>query len=245
MAHDLLTDFPAGVDGTVILERLSHVLDHELDEPILDLGFVQSLRLCDGQATITLQLPTSWCAINFAFIMAEDVRAALLAADDIQEVVVRVGDHSSARDIEAAVNSGSAFATAFPGEGAAGTAALRMVFLRKGFLVRQERLLRELRATGLADAAISALNIGDGSTVTTGVLRRYMERRAEVGLDCSSDAPLIVDQSGASVPAEQLETYYRRIRTVRVSLEANGSFCRTVLATRRAAPPRLTKTTRP
>jgi hypothetical protein len=66
----------------------------------------------------------------------------------------------------------------------------------------------------------------------TDALRRYLERRAELSLDCSPEAPLIVDQNGASVPEETLEAYYQRIRTVRVALEANGSFCRAILTTR-------------
>ena len=65
-------EFPAGYDGAAIRERLAQVLDPELDEPILDLGFVRGLRLRSGHAEIALRLPTSWCAVNFAFLMAED-----------------------------------------------------------------------------------------------------------------------------------------------------------------------------
>ena len=73
-------EFPAGYDGSVLLEQLVRVLDPELDESILDLGFVRSLRLRFGQAEVALRLPTSWCAVNFAYLMAEDVRRALLSA---------------------------------------------------------------------------------------------------------------------------------------------------------------------
>lgn len=242
MSQDLLTEFPAGTDGTAILDRLSRVLDPELDEPILELGFVRSVQVQDEQATVTLQLPTSWCAINFAFVMAEDIRAALLTVDGIRQVTVRVGDHASAEEIETAVNNGRPFAAAFPNQGGASLASLRMVFLRKGFLVRQERLLRELRAAGLSNAAISALTVGDA---TAGTLHPYLERRAELGLDCSPAAPLIVDQSDAAIPAERMEAHYRHVRTVRVSMEANGSFCRAMLATRRAVPPTPSETINP
>jgi metal-sulfur cluster biosynthetic enzyme len=60
MDQDLLTELPAGTDRAAILDRLSRVLAPELDEPILQLGFVQSLRLNAGEATVILQLPTSW-----------------------------------------------------------------------------------------------------------------------------------------------------------------------------------------
>jgi metal-sulfur cluster biosynthetic enzyme len=232
MVQDISIDLPAGVDRRAILERLSSVLDPELDEPLLALGFIQSLQLRESVATLELLLPTSWCAINFVFIMAEDVRNALLGVAGIQQVAVRVGDHASAREIEAAVNSGKPFAAAFHGEGAESLSALRAVFLRKGFAIRQERLLRELRATGLDDRAIGALRIADRSAMMTEALRRYLERRAELSIDCSPQAPLIVDQNGASVPEEALEAHYQRIRTVRVALEANGSFCRANLAAR-------------
>ncbi len=104
-----------------------------------------------------MQLPTSWCAVNFDYLMAEDVRHALLTVDGIRQVTVRLGDHCAAEEIEAAVNSGRPFAEAFPREGAGSLAALRLTFLRKGFLGRQERLLRELRDAGCSPAVICAL----------------------------------------------------------------------------------------
>ena len=244
MAYDVSSEFPTGYDGTAVLERLDRVLDPELDELILQLGFVHSVQVRDGQVTVVLQLPTSWCAMNFAYIMAEDVRRTLLAMDGIASVTVRLGDHCVADEIEAAVNDGRPFAAAFPGMGGEDLSALRLTFLRKGFLVRQERLLKDLRAAGCSPEAICALRIGDMSprdglaaaaspAPSADALRRYLERRAELGLDCTSTAPLIVDPDGESVPAERLESYYRDARTVRVALEANGSFCRAVLAGRR------------
>ena len=220
-----------GCNGSAILERLRQVLDPELDEPILQLGFVRSLQIRDGDAVIALQLPTSWCAVNFAWLMAEDVRRALTAIDGIDNVTVRLGDHCAAAQIEAAVNGEKTFAEAFPGEGFGSPEALRRVFLRKGFLVRQERLLRELRTAGLSPAAICDLHLADVS-VGSETPRRYLERRAELALDCSPTAPLIVNLDGNKLSVERLETYYRDARTVRVAIEANGSFCRALLAAR-------------
>ena len=111
--------------------------------------------------TVRLQLPTNWCAVNFAFTMAEDIRVALLMVDGIREVVVQLGEHCSAPQIEAAVNSGKSFDEAFPAEHHGGLFALRQTFLRKGFLFRQERLLRALRAAGLSASTISRLRVCD------------------------------------------------------------------------------------
>src|SRR6266436_9830641 len=95
--------------------------------------------------------------------MPEDVRRALLTVEGIHQATVRLGDHCAAAEIEAAVNDGRPFAEAFPGEGAGSLAALRLTFLCKGFLSRQERLLRDLRAAGCSPVAICALRLGEVS----------------------------------------------------------------------------------
>ena len=73
------------------------------------------------------------------------------------------------------------------------------------------------------------VEVGPAETV-----RRYLERRAELGLDCTPTAPLITDLYGQPLTVEGLEAYYRAARTVRVSLEANGAFCRALMAARQA-----------
>ncbi|HEY1260875.1 MAG TPA: iron-sulfur cluster assembly protein [Stellaceae bacterium] len=239
-------EFPAGYDGTAVIARLAQVLDPELDESVLDLGFIKSLRLVAGEAEVALQLPTSWCAVNFAYLMADDVRRALLAVPGVRRVTVSLGDHCAAAEIEAAVNAGRPFAEAFPAEAAGGLAALRLTFLRKGFLVRQQRLLQELRAAGCDAATICALRldevrvadeaimIGDKSRLGgAAVLRRYLERRAELGLDCRPTAPLVVDIDGTPFTPERFAAHYENARTVRIALEANGSFCRALMTLRR------------
>jgi hypothetical protein len=107
--------------------------------------------------------------------------------------------------------------------------------------------LRELRATGCSAEAICALRLGEVSVednaivirradcppVETGsaaVLQRYVQRRAELGLDCRPAAPLIVDLDGKPFSVDQLQAHYEAVRTVRVALEANGSFCRALLS---------------
>ena len=53
---------------------------------------------------------------------------------------MRLGDHSAAGEIEAASTTDGPLPRPFPGAGS--LAALRLTFLRKGSLSRQERLLR-------------------------------------------------------------------------------------------------------
>jgi metal-sulfur cluster biosynthetic enzyme len=247
MRDEVPCDFPAGYDGAAILKRLAQVLDPELDESILDLGFVRGLRLRSGHAEVALRLPTSWCAVNFAYLMAEDARNALLSVEGIGRVTVSLGDHCAAPEIEAAVNDGRRFAEAFPGEAAGSLEALRLTFLRKGFFSRQEQLLRALRDAGCSTEAICVLRLGevwveDDAIVirrpgfapvecrSAAVLRRYSQRRAELALDCSPTAPLIVDLEGKPLSKDHLQAHYETIRTVRVALEANGLFCRALLS---------------
>jgi metal-sulfur cluster biosynthetic enzyme len=251
MSEEVQCEFPPGYDASVLWERLGHVLDPELDEPILQLRFIRSLTIHDGHATIAIRLPTSWCAANFAYMMAEDIRHALLTTAGIHQVTVRLGDHFAAAAIEAAVNAGSPFPEAFPGEGCGSLAPLRALFLQKGLTSRQARLLRELRAAGLPPQAMCALRVGDlivqeavylvrqggHAPIQIGpadTLRDYLARRGELGLSCVPSALLLTDLQGQPLTMEGFETYYHAARTVRVALEANGSFCRAVLAGRQS-----------
>src|SRR5258708_32538731 len=145
MRDNVPCEYPAGFVGTGILGRLAQVLDPQLDESILDLGFVRSLQLRSGHASVALRLPTSWCAVNFAYLMAEDIRRALLMVEGVRRVTIRLGGHCAAEEIEAAVNDGRPFSEAFPREGAGSLAELRITFLRKRVLGRQHRLFRALR----------------------------------------------------------------------------------------------------
>jgi hypothetical protein len=145
------------------------------------------------------------------------------------------------------VNNGQSFAEAFPQEGAGNLVALRLTFLRKGFFIRQERLLRELRIAGCAPTVICALRLGEisieddltmirqpGAALRKGgqaaTLRRYLQRRAELGLDCHDGARLIIDLEGKPFAADRLQAHYEAARTMRVALEANGSFCRALVS---------------
>src|SRR5256884_7306468 len=194
-------------------------------------------------------MPTSWCAANFAYMMAEEIRQALLAVESIHAVTIRVGEHFAAPAIETGVNAGTPFAEAFAAEGGGDLTSLRETFLRKVFTSRQERLLRGLKDAGLTAADICALRIGDLSFAGDACLarcadqklvevgpadtaRRYLQRRGELGLDDSPTGPLITDLQDQPLTVERLEEHWTRARTVRLSLEANGAFCRAVLAAR-------------
>ena len=145
MYDDVQLSLPDTLDREVIFKQLEKVLDPELDESILKLGFVKSIEVESDHLTIELHLPTYWCAPNFSYMMAEDTRRELLTVEGIHDVTVRLKDHFAARTIEASVNAGKSFSEAFPDEASENLCQLSDLFLRKGYIRRQERLLRNLK----------------------------------------------------------------------------------------------------
>jgi metal-sulfur cluster biosynthetic enzyme len=71
-----------------VLDALSGVWDPELDEPITELKFISSLRVGGDSVEMRLHLPTLFCALNFALLMAHDAREALLSVPDVREARV-------------------------------------------------------------------------------------------------------------------------------------------------------------
>jgi len=223
------------IDEDRIAEALSAVRDPELDEPITDLGFVKEVRIDGGEVTVTLWLPTYYCAPNFAYIMAVDAKSAVGAVDGVTDVVIRLIDHHASDAINGGLDAGKDFDETFPGETAGeGLAEVRQRFDRKAFVARQQELYKQLTETGLDPAEILALTLAD--LPDTPEARRYLDRRARVGLDSGGDAPFLVDLDGKPVTAENLDRHLIFARTVSVSIEGNASFCRGLLAVRYGLP---------
>ena len=237
---------PPHLNREAVLACLDRVLDPELDESVPSLGFVESVAADPaGNVTVCLQLPTYWCAANFSYLMASDVHRQLAGLDGVRAVTVKLGEHFAGREVEQGAGSGQTFAQAFPQGGPDTLEETRQIFLRKGYFARQERLLRVLRRANLPFEQIAALQVADVAPedgppspatvrVEARVLSRYLERRGELGLDCSAPAPLIVDAVGLAIPPAELETYYLRARTSRLALEAGGSLCSALLQARRS-----------
>jgi metal-sulfur cluster biosynthetic enzyme len=214
-----------------IAEALSAVRDPELDEPITDLGFVKEIRIDGGDVTVTLWLPTYYCAPNFAYIMAVDAKSAVGAVDGVTNVAIRLIDHHASDEINGGLDAGKDFDETFPGETVGeGLAEVRRRFDRKAFVARQQELYKQLTGAGLSATDILGLTLAD--LPDTPEARRYLDRRARVGLDSSGDAPYLVDLDGKAVTAENLDRHLIFARTVSVSIEGNASFCRGLLAVR-------------
>jgi metal-sulfur cluster biosynthetic enzyme len=124
---------------------LGTVLDPELDEPITDLGFVRSLDVRgDGSVEVHLRLPTSFCAPNFAYLMASDAKDALTALSWSGRVVVELDDHHDSAIINAGLAADAGYRGTFRHEAEDSLDELRETFRRKAHTAAAERCLTRL-----------------------------------------------------------------------------------------------------
>jgi metal-sulfur cluster biosynthetic enzyme len=229
------------IDRNEVLGALSGVRDPELDEPITDLDFVSALEIEGADVLVRLRLPTYFCAPNFAYLMVADAHAAAISVPGVERARIFLDDHYASEEINGGVNERQGFDGAFPGETEGpDLEGLRTTFRRKSFVSRQEQLCRTLRAEGHSSEELANMRLED--LPPSEEFETYLERRAELGLDVSAEAPLIVDPDGNRVPEEAVVQHLRFAKTVRVSIEGNASLCRGLLSTRYGIPEREERT---
>ena len=218
-----------------VLGALSGVRDPELDEPITDLQFVAGLQVAEDAVDVRLRLPTPLCAPNFAYLMVADAREAVLSVPGVREARISLDGHYASEEINAGMADGRGFEGTFPGETEGESLdELRTIFRRKSFVSRQEKLCRALLAEGRSSEELAEMQLEE--VPESGEFEKYLQRRAELGLDISPEAPLVVDPDGNRVPKDAVVQHLRFARTVRVSIEGNAGFCRGLLATRYGMP---------
>ena len=213
---------------------LATVMDPELDESVTDLGFITEVAVQDeGGVKIGFRLPTYWCAANFAFLMADDMRRAVQTLPWVTNVEVELHDHMYAEAINQGVTDGAGFQAAFGVAAEGGLEALRRTFELKAFQRRQEAVLEHLISIKCRAETLVALDIdslqalpldADGKKLVA----RYLERRPLVG----GGMLAFVDIDGKPIMAETLSTHLRHLRGVGVNAEFNGALCRGLLAVR-------------
>jgi len=215
-----------------VLEALGQVYDPELDEPITSLRFVSSCEVtADGDVDVLLRLPTPQCAPNFAFLMAADARDVVRRLPGVRHVTVRLEDHFTGEEINAALQRGEGFTAAFPGEtDDDDLEALRELFQRKALIARQSTICELLLAGGASIEEVTATRVAD--LPNRPEARRCLELRERLGIESDRDAPAFVLPDGEQLMADQLKRWLRTARLVRTSLEANGGICRSLLRIR-------------
>ena len=213
---------------------LATVVDPELDESVSELGFVTAVELTgDGEVHIGFRLPTYWCAANFAFLMADDMRRAVLVLPWVKQVKVQLNDHMYADAINQGVAEGAGFQAAFGAAADDGLDSLRRTFLLKAFQRRQEALLQHLLDAGYPPDVLVALDLAALQQLALDaaggrLLERYLERRSEAG----GGTIAFVDTAGQVIAVEALSGHLRDLRRVGVNAEFNGTLCRGLLAVR-------------
>jgi metal-sulfur cluster biosynthetic enzyme len=212
-----------------VLAALDGVIDPELDEPITSLRFISSCGVTpDGDVEVMLRLPTPQCAPNFAFLMAADARNAVRRLPGVRTVKVRLEDHYTGDEINAALTRGEGFTGAFPGEtDDDDLEALRDLFSRKALTARQSRICEEMLSAGETPDQVVAKAVRE--LPDTPDVRRCLQLRAQLGIGREPDAPALVLPDGDRLSADQLPRWMRMGRLVRTSLEANGGICRSLL----------------
>lgn len=226
-----------------IWQRLDAVTDPELDESVVDLAFVTHVDVdANDDIRIGFRLPTYWCAANFAFMMADDMRVAAEGAPWARRVTVALGEHMYADTINTGVAEGRSFQDSFGKEADGDLGEVRRTFLLKSFQRRQEALLVHLGERGHAPATLVALPLDalDGlvrDDEGRRLLARYLHRRDVAG-PVTTDALAFVTTAGDPLAVEGYETYVKGLRRVRVNAEFNGALCRGLLAVRFDEPER-------
>jgi len=230
-----MSDTPRGREQEV-WARLDRVTDPELDEPVTSLGFVTSVAVDGARVHVGFRLPTYWCAANFAFLMADDMRREISALPWIRDVKVELGEHMYAETINAGLDEGRSFRETFGADAREDLVELRQTFVRKSFQRRQEQVLQGLLGAGQAAATIMAMTVADlrtlpGDADLVALIGRYLQRRGQPG-EFDEASVAFVDVAGQPIPAAALGPYLRRLRSVTVNMEFNGALCRGLLAAR-------------
>ena len=215
---------------------LATVMDPELDESVTELGFVTEIEVLeDGEVRIGFRLPTYWCAANFAFLMADDMRVAVQSLPWVTRVDVRLHEHMYADAINLGVAQGRGFQASFGGAADGDLEGLRRTFMLKAFQRRQAALLQHLLDKGEPPGALVAMDTATLQCLPLDaegeeLVERYLERRSMAdGGDLA-----FVDTEGRAIAADALSGHLRDLRRVGVNAEFNGALCRGLLSVRDA-----------
>jgi metal-sulfur cluster biosynthetic enzyme len=221
-----------------VWSALNAVTDPEIDESVVSLDFVTDVKIdSESRVEIDFRLPTYWCAPNFAFLMASDMRDAVAAIGWVTAVSVKLSDHFSADMINRSVALRQDFRDAFPGETDGDLSSVRQKFLGTAFERRQELLLRYLLAHGHTPDWIRRARLSelmelplDPEGISLRNLYLFIMRRLNPGV--LEESLVFVTVKGLPLDAQAFKGYLRQIAGVRRTAEFNGFFCRSLLSER-------------
>ena len=175
------------------------MIDPELDEPITDLGFVQSVERRRRRCRCpTCGCPPSFCSPNFAYLMASDAKDAIAQLEWVRRAVVQLDDHHDS-DL---INAGLAADAASPAPSARRPTAISTScggLPAQGAHRRDGTLSAPVLRDPTLDRGRSRLGCGGrsaGGRRTT----RCCSRRARSGFPMCRTALVFVDDQGHGYP---------------------------------------------
>ena len=220
-----------------VWRRLETVTDPELDEPVTELEFVTRADVdADNCVHIEFRLPTYWCAANFSFLMADDMRSAVKELPWVADVSVVLGEHMYADKINAGLARGLNFQETFGAEADGDLDELRRTFLLKAFQRRQAALLAHLieaghDAAGLVEMTLDELVELEVDEAGARLRTRYLERRPIVSAPLA-DVASVCRYGRRSAAGRDVIDLCPKLRRVDVNAEFNSALCRGLLHAR-------------
>lgn len=221
-----------------VWESLATVSDPELDESVTALGFVSLVRVEGRDVSVGFHLPTYWCAANFAYMMAFDMRRAVHSLPWVKMVRIELHEHMYADTINRGIAANHSFQETFGDEASDEIDVVRKTFRKKAFQQRQELLIRYLLANGCSRGTIVNLRLGEleyaGIEDPDGqrLLKRYREIRMEWGGPNSPETYAFVKVNGEALTLETFDVYLSELRSIRINTQFNGEICRGLLDAR-------------
>lgn len=223
-----------------VWEALDAVTDPELDEPVTEMGFIETVEVRDARHVhVDFRLPTYWCSPNFAFLMGFGIRREVSALPWVHSTEVVLKDHCFGDQVNQGVNSDRAFDDIFA-EYCDGARLDEVVlkFMSKAFDRRQESVMLGLKALGRGDDDIVAMTMGDLARVefddpeAARQLPRYLDLLTGEALAATSRDPAFPDWKGRPIAAADMPQHMLRLRGTRINMEFNGALCRGLASTR-------------
>lgn len=220
-----------------VWRQLATVVDPELDESVTEMNFISRVDVDASDCVhIDFRLPTYWCAANFAFLMADDMRTAVRSLPWVKGTNIVLGEHMYADKINHGVAHGLSFEDSFGDEANGNLDDVRRTFLVKAFQRRQEALINHIMAQGTAAGEICAMTIGELQQLSLNAegqkfAARYLERRGVIA-PFTDISTAFVSAEGERLETGTLSKYLSALRRVRVNAEFNGALCRGLLEAR-------------
>jgi len=221
-----------------VMDKLNDVMDPELDQSLVELGFIDDVKIEGAEIYISFRLPTYWCSPNFAYMMANDIYEKVSELSWVTKIKVELKDHSFAREINQGISNRKTFEEIFSNISGGNLDQLRKTFKIKAFYSRQEKLIQHLLSKGITESKLLSLTLLELEIILNDDLKgktlknRYICILKELGLYKDEQQLAFTDENGTPIELDSFKNYLLQIRRTRLSMEFNGFYCRSLLITR-------------